>query len=240
MVPTPRALAMRDQVRDAVSAAAAVFARPEPVQPAELTATFSLQIGDGLVSTIASRLLARVRQEAPLVRLRFVAESHEDTQSLRAGTVDLELGQIGPAEPEVRVEQLVAEEWIGVVRAGHRLTRGRVSMKRFAAADHVAFSRRGRMRGPVDDVLAEHGLTRRVVACAPSPAGGLFLVKNSDLVGMMPAGIGRSAVDALQLATFVIPLSLPPLIIGMAWHPRNDADGAQQWLRQLVREEATS
>ena len=237
MVPTPRALAMRAQVREVVSAAAAVFAPPPTVDPAQLTTTFSLQIGDGLVSTIASRLLVRIRAEAPLVTLRFVADSHEDTHSLRAGTVDLELGQIGNGEPEVHTEELVTEQMVGVVRAGHPLTRQRVTLKRYADAEHVVFSRRGRLRGPIDDLLAERGLTRRVVACAPSPAGGLFLVKNSDLVGLLPPGIGHSAIESLQLKTFEIPLPLPPLTIGMAWHPRNDADGAQRWLRQLVRTE---
>ncbi|MFC8246971.1 hypothetical protein [Streptomyces chartreusis] len=32
-----------------------------------------------------------------------------------------------------------------------------------------------------------------------------------------------------------IPLPLPPLTIGMAWHPRHAADGAHHWLRAAVR-----
>jgi DNA-binding transcriptional LysR family regulator len=32
-----------------------------------------------------------------------------------------------------------------------------------------------------------------------------------------------------------IPLPLPPLVIGMAWHPRHTADGGHQWLRGAVR-----
>jgi len=237
MVPTPRALAIRAEVRDVVTRAAAVFAAPAAVDPARLSGTFSLQIGDWLVSTVAARLLARVRAEAPQVTLRFVPESHEDTHSLRDGTVDIELGQIDTGEPEVHIEQLVSEVMVAVVRAGHPLTHRRVTLKRYADAEHVVFSRRGRLRGPIDDLLAEHGLTRRVLACAPSPAAGLFLVKNTDLVGLIPAILGADTIDTLGLKTFDIPLPLPPLTISMAWHPRNDADGAHQWLRGLVRAE---
>jgi DNA-binding transcriptional LysR family regulator len=237
MVPTPRALAMQSNVHDVVNRARALFTPPEGIEPHRLTRTFALQVGDmGMLSTIAERLLTRVRAEAPEVVLRFVGESHEDTHSLRDGSVDLEVGQTNHVDPEIVVEDLTTERLVGVVRAGHPLTRGRVTLGRFAKAEHVVFSRRGRLRGPVDDLLAEHGLQRRVVVCAPTPAGGLFLVRSSDLVGMMPAAMGRSAIEALELRSFEIPLDLPPLTISMAWHPRHEADGAHRWLRQCVRE----
>ena len=237
MVPTPRALAMQVEVHDVIARARALFASPERVEPRRLSRTFSLQMGDiGMLSTVAERLLTRVRTEAPGVTLRFVGESHEDTHSLRDGGVDLEVGQTGHLDPEISVEDLVTERMVGVVRAGHPLLKRRVTAKRFADAEHVVFSRRGRLRGPVDDLLAEHGLQRRVVVCAPTPAGGLFLVRSSDLVAMMPAGLGRYAMEALNLTSFSIPLDLPPLTISMAWHPRHDADGAHRWLRQCVRE----
>jgi DNA-binding transcriptional LysR family regulator len=236
MVPTPRALSLQGPVRDLVEQARAVFTPPQLLAPVSLQRVFSLQVGEGLFSSLGSRVLARVRREAPDVTLRFVGESHEDTHSLRDGSVDLEVGQIRRSAPETRIEPLLRERMVGVVRAGHPLAGKRVTLKRFAAADHVVFSRRGRLTGPVDELLAEHGLRRRVVACAPNPAGGLFLIRNSDLVGLVPAQLGRDALAALDLHAFEVPLALPPLELGMAWHPRHDADGAHRWLRQCVRE----
>lgn len=237
MVPTPRALAMQSDVRDVIDRARTVFAPPTTVEPHRISRTFSLQMGDiGMLGTIAARLLAKVQSDAPGVTLRFVAESHEDTHSLRDGSVDLEVGQTNHVDPEIRVEPLTTERLIGVVRAGHPLTRGRVTLKRFAAAEHIVYSRRGRMRGPIDDRLADHGLQRRVAVCTPTVAGGLFLLRGTDLVGMLPEGMGRHAMEALGLVGFALPLELPPLTISMAWHPRHDADGAHRWLRQSVRD----
>lgn len=34
---------------------------------------------------------------------------------------------------------------------------------------------------------------------------------------------------------FTVPLRLPSIPIGMAWHPRNDADPAHRWLRSRIR-----
>jgi DNA-binding transcriptional LysR family regulator len=239
MVPTPRALTMQADVHEVIDRARGIFAPPAAVDPRRLSRTFSLQMGDiGMLGTIAARLLARVHAEAPGVTLRFVAESHEDTHSLRDGSVDLEVGQTSHVDPEIRIEPLTTERLIGVVRTGHPLTRGRVTPARFAAAEHVVFSRRGRLRGPVDDALADHGLRRRVAVCTPTVAGGLFLLRASDLVGMLPEGAGRHAMEALGLVGFTLPIDLPPLTISMAWHPRHDADGAHRWLRQVVRDAA--
>jgi DNA-binding transcriptional LysR family regulator len=36
----------------------------------------------------------------------------------------------------------------------------------------------------------------------------------------------------LGLRSFAIPLGLPPVDVGIAWHPRNDIDPAHRWFRQ--------
>src|ERR1700712_3444439 len=65
MVPTPRALALHGAVRDLVEQARMIFTPPQPPQPVSLERVFSIQVGEGLFSSLGSRLLARVRAEAP-------------------------------------------------------------------------------------------------------------------------------------------------------------------------------
>lgn len=236
MVPTPRAVQLLPRVRALLDEASALFVPAVPVDPAALRREFAVQVGDMVFSGIGERLLRRVREVAPGVTLRFMAESHEDTPSLRDGSVDLELGRINVREPEIELEPLLTENGVGVLRAGHPLADGPVDLARFAAADHISVSRRGRLRGPIDELLAGHGLRRRVVACTPTLAGALFLIGQSDLVGLAPRRLGAAAVHALGLDTFEIPLELPPTEISMAWHPRHSADPEHTWLRDQVRD----
>ncbi|MBO0853219.1 MAG: LysR family transcriptional regulator [Nocardia sp.] len=235
MVPTARALALQGRVRGLVEESNALFAPPERPDPATLRRTFALQIGDLVISGIGQRLLRRVHAEAPGVTLRFVPESHEDTHSLRDGGVDLELGRVRRSEPETRIEALAEDRALGVVRVGHPLLENRVTARAFAAADHVVVSRRGVLTGPIDQLLAECGLARRIAACAPHQAAALFLLRESDLVGTLPARFAPAELTDLGLRTFELPLPLPPIELSMAWHPRHDADGAHQWLRDRVR-----
>lgn len=125
---------------------------------------------------------------------------------------------------------------LGVVRAGHPLLDGELTPERYATvAGHLNVSRRGRLHGPVDTALAELGLERRVVGTVGAFPASLFVLRGSDLIGL----IGSWSVPlatALGLVTFEVPLDLPPISIGLAWHPRHDADPAHAWFRRCVRE----
>ncbi|MCX4803502.1 LysR family transcriptional regulator [Streptomyces sp. NBC_01214] len=235
MVPTPHALAVQGEVRAVVDRARALFLTGTEVDLPTLTRTFTVLANDAFTAVYAATLFNRVTREAPGVRLRFLSESHVDVPALREGVADLELGVVDTRSPEVRVEHLTDERMLGVVRHGHPLLRGRITARRFAAAEHLTASRRGRLEGPVDTALAEQGLSRRVVGSVGTFPASLFVLRESDLVGLMTSQVEPLAA-ALGLAAFEIPLALPPLPFGMAWHPRHDADPAHAWLRACARE----
>ncbi|MEU9117158.1 LysR family transcriptional regulator [Streptomyces sp. NPDC048483] len=236
MVPTPRALEIRAEVRRLVEAAQGVLAPAEPTDPAELVRVFTISANDLFVTAVGPQLVARVAREAPQVVLRFLGESHSDVPSLRDGATDLELGVVDSREPEIRTEELYAERGIAVVREGHPLTTAKVTARRYADAPHINFSRRGRLTGPIDAALAELGLRRKVIATVPTFAASLLMVRDSDAVGMANEVTAASTVRGLGLRTLPIPLDLPPMTMAMAWHPRQDADAGHIWLRGLVRE----
>ncbi|MET9961376.1 LysR family transcriptional regulator [Streptomyces sp. NPDC006326] len=240
LVPTPRAVDLRPRVHALVRQARALLV-PEPVaDPARLVRDFTVQASGMVLAGLAARLVGAVAGQAPGVTLRFMPEALEGTPALREGRLDLEIGVIGHPDPETRVESLGRTRLLAAVRGGHPLAdRKTVTARAFAAADHIGVSRQGRVRGPIDDRLAELGLRRRVVAVVPSWGAALFLCRETDLVCLVPADSATHHRDALGLRTFEIPLDLPPVPLGMAWHPRNDADPAHRWLRDRVRESWT-
>ncbi|MFD5396523.1 LysR family transcriptional regulator [Streptomyces sp. NPDC127097] len=236
MVPTPRALEIRAEVHRLVEAAHGVLAPSAPADPARLARVFTLYANDLFVTSLGPRLVARVAEEAPQVVLRFLGESHIDVPLLRDGAADLELGVIDSHEPEIRREELFVDRNVAVVRAGHPLTTGKLTARRFADAAHLNFSRRGRLTGPVDAALAARGLRRKVIATVPTFAASLMMVRDSDAVGLTSERAGVATVRGLGLRTLPIPFELPPLTMEMAWHPRQEADAGHRWLRGLVRE----
>ncbi|MFJ4367166.1 LysR family transcriptional regulator [Streptomyces chartreusis] len=242
MVPTPRALALREEAAAVVRRITVLLTPDTAVDPATLNRTFTVQAADLVGAALAPALLELARREAPGVSLRMRAEELEAGPALRDGRIDLEIGSIDHADPETHVEELVSLRMAAAVRPGHPLTLKPLTPARLAAAEHVVVSRRGRFTGPLDTALAEHGLERRVSAVLPSHLAAMTLAAVSDVVCLVPAAPDGAAPSPLTAPAAVfglhlldIPLPLPPLTIGMAWHPRHAADGAHHWLRAAVR-----
>jgi DNA-binding transcriptional LysR family regulator len=235
LVPTPRALELRGRVGPLVQDVETVLRPAATLDLARLERTFTLRTSEGFVENFAPALIARVGRQAPGVRLRFMQKPDKDSAPLRDGLVDLETGVVGETMgPEVRAQALFRDRFVGVVRKGHPLGKGRITPARYAAGRHIFVSRRGLDRGPIDDALARLGLQREIVTIVGGFATALALARTSDLIASVPerhTGILRAGMFSFRL-----PVAMPEITVSLLWHPRLDADPAHRWLRGCVRE----
>ncbi|MGK4583986.1 LysR family transcriptional regulator [Kitasatospora sp. HPMI-4] len=234
MVPTPRALELREEVGALLRGCEDVLRPGAGFDAAHLRRTFTVQATDLLLAGLAGTLTDRIHTEAPNVDVVFLPEAVEGGPALRQGLVDVELGVLGHLDPEVRTQRLTRMALVGVARGGHPLFDGRIDARRFAAADHIGISRLGKRLGPIDSALAELGLRRRIAVVVPSHTSAMMLARDSDLVALTLADWLPDAIAALGLRTFPIPLDLEPLDLGMAWHPRSSADPGHRWFRDRL------
>lgn len=234
LVPTPRALELREQVARLVQDAEAVLRPAEEPDLLSLERTFTLRTSEGFVENFGPAIIARVGAEAPRVRLRFVAKPDKDAVSLREGGADLETGVIEPTTgPELRAQALFRDRMIGVVRGDHPLAGGRMTRPRYLAARHVSVSRDGVSQWPVDGALADLGLERDVVTVVGGFATAVGLARASDLVASVPERHTAKLRDGMH--NFTLPFTTPAFTVSLLWHPRLDADPAHRWLRGVVR-----
>jgi DNA-binding transcriptional LysR family regulator len=235
LVPSPRALVLRARVGQLVHEAEAALRPADRLDLARLDRTFTLRASEGFVENFGARILARVAAEAPAVRLRFLPKLDKDSAPLREGTVDLETGVVGTTTgPELRAQGLFRDRFVGVVRTGHRLGKGRLTAARYAAEKHVRVSRRTTRKDPIDDALASLGLQRQVATIVGGYSAALALARASDLVATVPE---RHTGDLRAgMHTFALPWSAPPITVSLLWHPRMDGDQAHRWLRGCVRD----
>src|SRR5262249_11534312 len=117
LVPTRRALELRERVSGLVQDGQAVLRPVDQLNLKRIVRTFTLRTSEGFVESFGADLIARVNQDAPGVRLRFVQKPDKESTPLREGTVDLETGVVGKTTgPEVRAQALFRDRFIGVVR----------------------------------------------------------------------------------------------------------------------------
>ncbi|MGY2262064.1 LysR family transcriptional regulator [Pseudomonas sp. SDO55104_S430] len=235
LVPTPRALELRERVSQLVQDTEAVLRPAEQPDLRQLERTFTLRTSEGFVENFGAALIARIVDQAPGVRLRFMHKPDKDSASLRDGTVDLETGVVGKtASPELRTQGLFRDRFIGVVRVGHSLSDGEITPQRYAAGSHISVSRRGLDKGPIDEALAPLGLARQIATIVPGFSTALALARTSELIAVVPER--HTANLRLGLHSFDLPLTLPDFTVAMLWHPRLDADPVHRWLRGCLRE----
>ena len=242
MVLTPHAEALRQRTQNAVHEARAVL-RPSTTEPdfSTLQRTFTIRANDGFVEAFAASLIAAAIADAPLVRLRFAPKLEKTAAYLRDGSADLEIGVLSEMGPEVRVQALFRDRFLGVVRQRHPLAMEReVTADRYIAFGHVVASRRGRASGPVDEALAALGLERTIVAVVPSFPAALAVARASDLVALVPASLMGGQAEQQGLAAsatlhaFELPVKTADITVSQMWHPRLEVDPVHRWLRQLT------
>ena len=236
LVPTPRALEMRERVSQLVQDTEAVLRPAETPNLKQLARTFVLRTSDGFVENFGPDLIARVGEEAPGVRLHFVQKlDNKDSVLLRDGTVDLETGVVrNTLGPEVRVQALFSDRFIGVVRTGHALSQGEITPARYSAGRHIYVSRLGDDKGPMDEALSSLGLEREIVTIVNGFSTALALARASDLIASVPerhTGNLRAGMHS-----FPLPVPTPAFTVSLLWHPRMHADPAHRWLRSLVQD----
>ena len=185
-------------------------------------------------------LLRRIQHRAPEVQILvrrvdriFIAPEAE----LRAGTLDAAIGffpEANTLEPGIYSHELFVEENVCMARKGHPLMRKRFTLRQFAAASHVAVFYRADSRGLIDNILAGHGLRRRLQAATPHFLTVPYVVAESDLIAVVPAGLAARFRKKLPLEVRKSPLRLPPFHMRLLWHEHTAEDPAHDWLRSEI------
>lgn len=102
--------------------------------------------------------------------------------------MDIEIGVAGDMGPEIRLQALFRDRFVGVVNSHHPLAQlTRITLQDYIRWPHIASSRRGKYNGPIDSALAELGFQREVVAVVPGFAPALAVVTGSELIAQVPA-----------------------------------------------------
>ena len=235
LVPTPRALELREKVSQLVQDAQAVIRPTERLDLKQLFRTFTLRTSEGFAENFGPALIARVGEDAPGVRLRFVQKPDKDSAPLREGAVDLETGVVEKTTaPELRVQALFGDRYVGVVRTGHPLTQREITPVLYAMGRHISVSREGLEKGPIDEALQPFGLERGIATIVSGFATAVALARGSDLIATVPehhTGSLRS-----DMHSFRLPMATPEFTVSMLWHPRLDAEPGHRWLRGCVRD----
>lgn len=200
-----------------------------------LARLFTIRANDGFVVAFGPALIAAVADAAPDVCIRFAPKPEKTSRYLREGLVDLEIGVQSNMGPEIRLQRLFEDRFVGVVRKGHPLAKqAEIGVKDYVAWGHVVASPEGALHGSVDDALAELGTKRKIASVVPGFPTALSVALESDLIAMIPALylLNQQVTDQVHL--FELPFESRRITVSQMWHPRMERDPGHRWLREQI------
>ena len=235
MVPTPRAEALAPAL-DRLLRDASNLVEPRQFDPKTAQIDFRASANDYMQSTVLVPFIKALRSESPGTRLAVHNQEVANLERMLArGELDLAVTIPEFVDPGLQTQLLYREEYVCAVRQSHPIRSSRVSMDRFLKYDHVLVSpSEGHFRGPVDDVLAKHGVERRVALSVPSFLLLLQILQTDDLIALVPKRLLSRRPHALRLIR--PPIDVPGFDVIAAWHARSQHDPAHEWIRGRLAE----
>jgi DNA-binding transcriptional LysR family regulator len=230
---TPRALALRAPLAQALDQVRGLFV-PDAFDAAHSERQFRLMMPDLAVELLMPRLMAKVTQAAPNIRVDVVpwrgpAIFHAEF----ARTIDMVIS-IGNAFKGFHRQLLYVDSDALAVQRGHPL-RARLKQREvFLQARHVAVILRGQAEDLIDTWLRSKGVERRIALVVPSYIEALHVAARTDLVAFVPRRLIAALARQLSLATVTPPLDPGTDEQYMFYPTRAQMDPGSIWLRTLM------
>lgn len=229
---SPRALRLLPQLERGLADLSSAVSEEPAFQPHSSRQTYNVGASDYAQVVVIQPLLARLAEQAPGVALNVNGSPHL-LDLLESGEIDLAITP-GAIPRSLSSRVLLSDDFVCMVKRRGQLARGKLSLQRYLALPHVVVAPTGTPGSLVDTVLAQRGLSRRVVVRVPNFLVAPIVVANSDYINTGPARLAQLLAQVYPLTLLPPPLPLPSFQLKLAWHPRLEHDPAQRWLRELI------
>ena len=235
MQPTPRALELEAPIRAALRQIEESLGEGSRFEPARSRQRFRIALTDYAEMLLMPRLLARLAEQAPGVRIDVQHLSPRlPAEALEKGEIDLALGRFEALPPRFAGVRWMSETLQLVARRDHPQLRTGLDLETFLRLRHL-WVHGGQTRGMVEQWLGEHGLAREIVYTTPNYRQAAHIAAGGDLVAVLPTRLARYFAGLLPLQLFDLPFALGPFDLQIVSLDLRRRDQALQWLVEQIR-----
>ena len=230
-------------VREALRGVEALYHVEPAFDPATSRRTFGIMTADFCSQVLIPRIIARIADEAPNVRVE-VRGLNAPIDKLVSGEVDIfiaidELSLLLGDRPHVPLEHhhLFSDEFVCIVAADHPLD------EHASLTEHLLYPHVGvRVGGNAETVdvasIRQFSPDYRPAFFVENFSLVPGIVARSRAVGVVQHSLARIASKSYDIRAYRPPYPRPAIRETMYWSPRQADDPANMWLRQILISEA--
>ena len=247
--PTPFGEALWPEVRAALGQLQGAL-EPDCYDPASDERIFRLTMVDALAASLLPALMARLEGLGGRARVEVHPLADRDPRpGLAQGDLDVAIGHFPEAVAALaaqgrlaplRHHRLAEGRYVCAMRAGHPLAAAPLTLDAFCAAGHVLVSLSGRAYGFVDQALAAHDRSRRVVLTVNQFFAAARVALACDLLTVLPEGFLSVAGLDGPLVERELPVAPGAVFVDALWHVRHERSAAHRWLLAQLEHVAAS
>ena len=202
--------------------------------PSSEQRTFSIAASDYVVFLLLQPLVARMAEQAPGIKLRFVRLDTASIDRLGEDQVDFVIIPSYLQSPFPSVE-LFSERWVCVVWSGNARVGNTLTEAQYLALPHLAFSMPSEGAGSAADTHLSHlGVQRRIAAWTESFILSPFLVRGTEMVTLVHERVALALEPAADARIIAPPYDLPEIQEILLWNPRRTTDPPHVWMREQI------
>lgn len=214
--PTARALVLQPAIEDALRTITGTFAADGKVA-GERASLVRIGLSDDFEMAFGSRIIRLVKERMPSMRIVFrQTNSLVAAQALNDKEIELAITSGGFSDGRLKHLSLASSNYLIVYDPGPRGSTDPFTIEEYVGRDHILVSYSG-LTGITDDVLAEHGLRRRILVSTTHFSALPFLLRGSEAIATIPAHAAMALCAAGGFAVSACPVAFPHYAYGVSW-----------------------
>lgn len=194
---------------------------------------FHITASDYALSVMTAPLLDVLAEEAPQVSVEFYAlNSIDPVDLLRKDVVVAAANRSVPGKHQ----SLFSDSFVCLVRHDHpRLKDGALTLDDLSEMPYLDVAFADDVTAVTSDAFSDAGIAPRIAMSVPGFLQIPFLLKGTDMYGMVPSRVAERWAARLGLIVAETPLSHRTLVEVVYWHPSKTDDPALRWLIGILR-----
>ncbi|MDW7549766.1 LysR family transcriptional regulator [Pseudoalteromonas peptidolytica] len=234
MLPTAKAIALLPELRTAMKLVSNVLVEHQDFTPETANLTFKVACTDYIQLMVMAKVIQRLKVAAPNIKV-VLCHLKIATLAVQLQNSELDLALMSPeCGPDwLRFKILYQEKYVLIGRKLHPQLKPKITIADYVKLEHIVISFEGSSTSTfVDSILQQYGKSRQVMTSVPSFLLVPELVKNTDLVALIPA---RQA-SKLGADFTIVDNPIPDCTfdVAMVWHEVQHQYPALRWLRAFI------